>query len=173
TTPPRQPRAAIAVRSLTLPRERALAEAGVVHGALHRVLALDGAGIGAVDFGALRVGAEGVGDGLALHRAGELGLAERTRIVAGELLAVLLEGEGRRARPGAGFDVEDPFAGHVDLVRLLRPRGRRREDHRQRDHRRPTTNACHGSLFFLLRVGPHPHALKTDASSVDSRRRVL
>ena len=88
-------------------------------------VAVDGRGVGDRHGLALEIGVEVEGQRLALQRAGEVGLAEgHRRVVAGDLFAVLLEGDGRRAGAGVGLDFEHPLAGDVQF--LLR--GHRRDD---------------------------------------------
>src|SRR5205814_10470752 len=104
--------------SLFLGRERPVAEAGYRDLPLHGVLVLGGAGVGALEDIALHVHGELEADVLPLDAAGEIGLAELTRVMAGQLLAVLLQRDRRRARARRRLDGERPLAGDVHLRRL-------------------------------------------------------
>src|SRR6185503_6252223 len=73
--------------SLTFRGERPLAEADEVHLPLHRILAVDRAGVDAIELLPLDVHRELELDVLALHGAGEIGFTQLAAVVAGELLA--------------------------------------------------------------------------------------
>ena len=57
----------------------------------------------------------------AFHGSGQIGIAELPGAFAGQLFAVLLEGDGRRAAALVGRDGEGPFAGDVGALRQQRP----------------------------------------------------
>src|SRR5258708_11474806 len=116
-----RPTARPAVVLLPFSGERAFAEAGELDGALHRVLALDGAGVGGGDLVALDVGREREADGLTFDGPRDIGLSELTGVVTGQLFAVLLEGKVRRPRTGGRLDRERPLASHVDFGGGPRP----------------------------------------------------
>src|SRR5207302_2742575 len=100
-----------AVASLFLRRKRPVTKSGDVDLALHRVLRFGAAAVGAVEIVPLHVDRELEADVLALHRAGEIGFPELSRVVPRELLTVLLQRDRRRAGAGRRLDVEEPFAG--------------------------------------------------------------
>src|SRR5262249_2606953 len=127
-------------------REGAFAEAGDGHRALERVLALDRALVGDVDLVAGQVAREPEREVVALDRAGEVDVAQLARVVAGELVAVLLERDGRRAGTGVGLDGERPFAGQVDLRSLREGQGRDEEDAGERA--RTTEDSLHSRCSF-------------------------
>src|SRR5712691_7226530 len=101
--------------SLPLRCKGAVAEADDGDLPLHRVLALDGAGVHEVQHGSLRVHAELEADVQPFDSAGEVRFTELPGVVPRQLLALLFERHRRRARPGGRLAGEDPFPGHVDL----------------------------------------------------------
>src|SRR5688572_24477097 len=99
--------------------EGAVAEVSRRQGALHRILGVHRAGVLQLDRCPLHRGRDDELDGLTFHGAGEIGLPHQLRgILAGEFLAVLLEGQRRIAFASRRLDGEDPHAGHVHFVRL-------------------------------------------------------
>src|SRR4029077_10586007 len=85
------------IRDASLPfrGERSVAEADDAHLPLHRILAVDGAGIDGIERLPLNLVGELECDGLPFDGAGQFGFAELSGVVAGQLLALLLERHGR------------------------------------------------------------------------------
>src|SRR5688572_19239344 len=119
---------------LSLSGERAVAELARRELSLHRVLTLDRAGVGQLDFHPLDLADHGEVDRLTLDRARESGLTyELRRVVAGELLAVLLQGHRWSAGARRGLDRKGPDTVHVHLGSLAGPprRGGTDDEHRR------------------------------------------
>src|SRR6185369_3533513 len=86
-------------------------------------------------------------DRLTFDRAGEIGLPHQLRrILARQLLAVLLERQGWIALAGRRLDGEDPDAAHIHFVRLRRRDDVDADEEDRREYREPPECLRHRSL---------------------------
>ena len=83
-----------------------------MHRAFHAAVLLDSAGVRTSSLLSLNFKVNFA----ALHRAGQRCFTKRALILAGELLAILLESEGWRAGTGGGLNLKDPGAADIRLV---------------------------------------------------------
>src|SRR5262245_6968325 len=102
---------------LLLPGKCPFAESGQTDFPLHR-LAVGIAGVSDNAFN-LAGDLEREFDLVAFDRSGQVEFAEQAFVPAGQLLALLFEGETGIARAGFGLDRDAPRASHINLVAAL------------------------------------------------------
>src|SRR5262245_13732952 len=98
-----------------LPREGAAAQSAEIDFALHGGVALDFAIVGDGQGRPLCIDVDGELDVLAGDRAGEIRLTKRSLVLAGQLVASLLEHKRGVSTTPVGLHVERPFTAHINL----------------------------------------------------------